>query len=179
MIDYLRVQKIIHWLMSILIMLDLVIAQKFGGDMELWDRLESRVDHATAGMIVAFLFILRIILRYRYGAPSLPSTMPVWQTYMAKAGHYGLYFLMGLLIISGITTANFTTDPIIVFGLINLSSEVNNVEMFNLIRGVHEFATNAIIALISIHILAAIYHHFIAKDDTTKNMLKFWTRKSA
>tara|TARA_A200000113_G_C8863495_1_gene354065 strand:- start:600 stop:1097 length:498 start_codon:yes stop_codon:yes gene_type:complete len=165
--------------MSILIMLDLVIAQKFGGDMELWDRLESRVDHATAGMIVAFLFILRIILRYRYGAPSLPSTMPVWQTYMAKAGHYGLYFLMGLLIISGITTANFTTDPIVVFGLINLSSEVNNVEMFNLIRGVHEFATNAIIALISIHILAAIYHHFIAKDDTTKNMLKFWTRKSA
>ena len=179
MIDYLRIQKIIHWLMSILIMLDLVIAQKFGGDMELWDRLESRVDHATAGMIVAFLFILRIILRYRYGAPSLPSTMPVWQTYMAKAGHYGLYFLMGLLIISGITTANFTTDPIIVFGLINLSSEVNNVEMFNLIRGVHEFATNAIIALISIHILAAIYHHFIAKVDTTKNMLKFWTRKSA
>ena len=179
MIDYLRIQKIIHWLMSILIMLDLVIAQKFGGDMELWDRLESRVDHATAGMIVAFLFILRIILRYRYGAPSLPSTMPFWQTYMAKAGHYGLYFLMGLLIISGITTANFTTDPIIVFGLINLSSEVNNVEMFNLIRGVHEFATNAIIALISIHILAAIYHHFIAKVDTTKNMLKFWTRKSA
>ena len=179
MVDYLRIQKIIHWLMSILIMLDLVIAQKFGGDMELLDRLESRVDHATAGMIVAFLFILRIILRYRYGAPSLPSTMPVWQTYMAKAGHYGLYFLMGLLIISGITTANFTTDPIIVFGLINLSSEVNNVEMFNLIRGVHEFATNAIIALISIHILAAIYHHFIVKDDTTKNMLKFWTRKSA
>lgn len=179
MIDYLRIQKIIHWLMSILIMLDLVIAQKFGGDMELWDRLESRVDHATAGMIVAFLFILRIILRYRYGAPSLPSTMPVWQTYMAKAGHYGLYFLMGLLIISGITTANFTTDPIVVFGLINLSSEVNNVEMFNLIRGVHEFATNAIIALISIHILAAIYHHFIAKDDTTKNMVKFWIRKSA
>tara|TARA_B100001027_G_scaffold62259_1_gene42009 strand:- start:642 stop:1181 length:540 start_codon:yes stop_codon:yes gene_type:complete len=179
MVDYLRIQKIIHWLMSILIMLDLVIAQKFGGDMELLDRLESRVDHATAGMIVALLFILRIILRYRYGAPSLPSTMPVWQTYMAKAGHYGLYFLMGLLIISGITTANFTTDPIIVFGIINLSSEVNNIEMFNLIRGVHEFATNAIIALISIHIIAALYHHFIAKDDTTKNMLKFWTRKSA
>jgi len=176
MIDYLRIQKIIHWLMSILIMLDLVIAQKFGGDMELWDRLESRVDHATAGMIVAFLFILRIILRYRYGAPSLPSTMPVWQTYMAKAGHYGLYFLMGLLIISGITTANFTTDPIVVFGLINLSSEVNNVEMFNLIRGVHEFATNAIIALISIHILAAIYHR-LKKDGVWNSMVPFFKEK--
>ena len=62
MIDYLRAQKVIHWLMAIVIMLDLNVAQKFGGDMELWDRLESRVDHATAGLIVTFLFILRIFL---------------------------------------------------------------------------------------------------------------------
>ncbi|MBB69065.1 MAG: hypothetical protein CMC77_03200, partial [Flavobacteriaceae bacterium] len=62
--------------MAIIIMLDLNVAQKFGGDMELLDRLESRVDHATAGMIVTFLFILRLVLRYKYGAPSLPSQMP-------------------------------------------------------------------------------------------------------
>ena len=50
--------------------------------------------------------------------------------------------------------------------------------MFNFVRGIHEFATNAIIALIVIHILAALYHHFIVKDETTKNMAKFWTRKT-
>ena len=76
MIDYLRAQKIIHWLMAIVIMLDLNVAQKFGGDMELWDRLESRVDHATAGIIVTFLFVLRIFLRFLYGAPALPEAMP-------------------------------------------------------------------------------------------------------
>ena len=178
MIDYLRAQKVIHWLMAIVIMLDLNVAQKFGGDMELWDRLESRVDHATAGLIVTFLFILRIFLRFLYGAPSLPESMPGWQVVMAKTGHYGLYFLMGLLIVSGIASANFTSDPIVVFGTFNLSSEVDNSNMFNLIRGVHEFATNAIIALIVIHILAALYHHFIVKDDTTMNMTKFWTRKT-
>ena len=62
MIDYLKIQKIIHWLMAIIIMLDLNVAQKFGGEMQLLDRLDSRVYHATAGMIVTFLFILRIIL---------------------------------------------------------------------------------------------------------------------
>ena len=178
MIDYLRIQKIIHWLMAIIIMLDLNVAQKFGGDMELLDRLESRVDHATAGMIVTFLFILRLVLRYKYGAPSLPSQMPDWQQTMAKVGHYGLYFLMGLLIISGITAANFTADPIVVFGSINLSSEVNNTFMFDYVRKVHEFSTNAIIALIIVHIAAAIYHHFIMRDNTTRNMLKFWTRST-
>ena len=139
MIDYLRIQKIIHWAMAILIMLDLNIAQKFGGEMELLDRLESRVDHATAGLIVTFLLILRIALRYKYGAPPLPK---------------------------------------VVFGSINLSSETNNIDAFNFVRSIHEFATNAIIALIVIHIAAALYHHFVVKDDTTINMTKFWTSKS-
>ena len=79
--DYLRSQKIIHWLMAVAIILDLIIAQKFGGEMELWDRLESRADHATMNLIVTFLFILRLILRYRYGAPSLPNTIPKWQVF--------------------------------------------------------------------------------------------------
>ena len=91
MIDYLRAQKVIHWLMAIVIILDLNVAQKFGGNMELWDRLESRVDHATAGLIVTFLFILSNISKYfYYGAPSLPESMPGWQAVMAKTGHYGL-----------------------------------------------------------------------------------------
>ena len=97
MLDYLRIQKIIHWLMAIIIMLDLNIAQKFGGEMELLDRLESRVDHATAGMIVTFLFILRILLRYRYGAPSLPQTMPSWQTYFGKNRSFWTLFSYGII----------------------------------------------------------------------------------
>ena len=77
--DYVKSQKIIHWMMAFLIMLDLVIAQKFGGEMELWDRLESRVDHATVGLIVTFLIIFRLFPRYRHGAPSLPTSMSKWQ----------------------------------------------------------------------------------------------------
>ena len=96
--DYLKSQKIIHWLMAIAIMIDLRVAQKFGGEMELWDRLESRADHATMGLIITFLLILRIFLRYRYGAPSLPSSMSKWQIFAAQAGHYGLYILMGCLL---------------------------------------------------------------------------------
>lgn len=178
MIDYLKTQKIIHWLMAIIIMLDLNVAQKFGGEMELWDRLESRVDHAQAGLIVTFLFFLRLFLRYRYGAPALPAEMPYWQVISAKAGHYGLYVLMGMLIITGILSANFTAEPVVVFGTLNLSSEVQNDQMFGLVRGIHEFSTNAIILLIIIHIIAALYHHFIVKDHTTSNMIKFWTSKA-
>jgi len=172
--DYLVTQKIIHWLMAFLIILDLNVAQKFGGEMELWDRLESRVDHATMGILVTLLFIFRIILRYLYAAPELPTSMPSWQKFSAKIGHYGLYLFITLLIISGAASAYFTADPIIVFGSLNLSSETDSQGTFQWIRGVHEFSTNAVIFLIFIHVLASIYHHFIAKDKTTLKMLKFW-----
>ena len=166
MIDYFKTQKIIHWLMAIMIMLDLNVAQKFGG------------DHATAGLIVTFLFILRMILRYRYGAPELPATMPKWQVISAKAGHYGLYILMAGLIITGIISASFASDTIMIFGSYDLAFFTHNENLFSIIRNVHEFCTNAIIALIIIHILAALYHHFVVKDQTTLNMTKFWTSKT-
>ena len=109
--DYLKSQKIIHWLMAIAIMIDLNVAQKFGGEMQLWDRLESRADHATMGLIITFLLILRIILRYKYGAPSLPGSMSKWQILAAQAGHYGLYILMGALVLTGIISATYASDP--------------------------------------------------------------------
>ena len=103
--------------------------------------------------------------------------MPKWQMLAANLGHYGLYFLMGALIVTGIISASFASDPIIVFGSFDLAFANHSVEFFILVRTVHEFCTNAIIVLILIHIFAAVYHHYIAKDDTTSKMLKFWTSK--
>ena len=68
--DYRVAQKVVHWLMAILIMLDLFIAQKFGGFMEDWDRFDSRTDHASVGTIVTILFVIRIYLRWKHGAPT-------------------------------------------------------------------------------------------------------------
>ena len=175
--DYLKSQKVIHWLMAIAIMIDLNVAQKFGGEMQLLDRLESRADHATMGLIITFLLVLRIILRFRYGAPSLPNSMSKWQIIAAQAGHYGLYILMGTLVMTGIISAIYASDPILVFNSYDLAFANHNDNAFRIVRGIHEFCTNAIIALIFIHILAAIYHHFVLKDSTTSNMSKFWTTK--
>ena len=128
--DYQKSQKIIHWLMAIAIMIDLRVAQKFGGEMELWDRLESRADHATMGLIITFLLFLRIFLRYRYGAPSLPSSMSKWQVFAAQAGHYGLYILMGALVLTGIVSATFASDPIMVFGSYDLALQITILIFF-------------------------------------------------
>lgn len=172
--DYTVAQKVVHWVMGLLVMLDLFIAQKFGREMELWDRLESRSDHGTVGTVVALLFIARLYLRYRHGAPPLPPGMMKWQVQAAKAGHFLLYFFIGVLILSGLTTAMNAADPVSLFGVFDITLGRDTEEVFQRVRPVHEFATNAVIALIVLHIGAALYHHFVAKDDSTRRMLRFW-----
>lgn len=63
--DYAVGQKIVHWLMAVFIMLDLFVAQKFGGVMTDVDRFDSRNDHSSLGTIVAALFIIRLYLRWK------------------------------------------------------------------------------------------------------------------
>ena len=40
-------------------------------------------------------------------------------------------------------------------------------------RGVHEFMSNLSIALLTLHVLAALKHHFINRDDVLRRMLPF------
>lgn len=177
--DYAVGQKVLHWLMALLIMLDLVVAQKFGNPMEAWDRLDSRSDHASLGTIVATLFVLRIVLRLRHGAPPMNPQMSRWQARLAHWAHGLFYFLIGLLILSGIVTAVNAASPIPLFGVWDITLGQLNEETFGVLRPVHEFATNALIALIALHVVAALYHQFVLRDTSTINMLKFWSSRQA
>ena len=78
---------------------------------------------------------------------------------------------MGGLIITGLLTARYASDPIFAFNAINLTIDYPDIETYNLLRLFQEIFTNLIIVLIGIHIFASLYHHFIAKDLTTINMV--------
>ena len=173
-LDYSVAQKVIHWIMAILIMMDLFVAQKLGNIMEDWDRLESRVDHGSLGTIIGLLFAVRIVLRLRIGTPPLPQGMPQWQIHAARGAHSALYFFIGFLILSGLVTAANATSPIALFGAFDITIGQSNDSTFKFVRQFHEFATNAVIVLITGHILAALHHHFMAKDNSTTRMLRFW-----
>ena len=184
--DYAVIQKVIHWLMGIFIMLDLFIAQKFGnfigdeiGFTNFYNetRFASRVDHATLGYILTILFVLRVYFRQRLGGAELPKNMPKWQIYAASIGHAGLYFLMFGLFLSGILSASLASQPIVIFGFFDVAFMNANERLFQFVRQIHELFTNLIIALILVHIFAAAYHHIIVRDHTTVRMLLFWKSK--
>lgn len=178
-IDYRVSQKIVHWLMAFAIMFDLYVAQKFGGVMTDLDRLESRNDHAGLGTIVAVLFVIRLILRWRNGAPPLPADMPQWQKTLAHVAHWALYLLIGSLIVTGILSAINANTVVAPFGLFAYGDGTGLNSDFLFVRGFHEYITKAIMALIAFHVLAALYHGIFVRDGVTGRMLKFWQSKKA
>ncbi|MFT4518449.1 MAG: cytochrome b561 [Halioglobus sp.] len=173
-IDYSKAQKIVHWLMAIMLILDLFIAQKFGDVMEDFDRLDSRIDHGSMGAIVGVLLIIRIALRLKHGAPQLPASMTAWQIKAAKLGHGLLYFLISFLVLSGLLTTANAASPVALFGVLDITIGQINEDKFQSIRVFHEYATNTLIALIVVHVLAAVYHWLIVKDQIMQRMLRFW-----
>ena len=172
--DYSVAQKMVHWLMALVIMFDLFVAQKFGDVMTEADRFESRSDHATVGTVVALLLLIRIYLRWKHGVPVLPETMPNWQKQLAHLAHWGLYILILGLVTTGILSAMNASSVVAPFGLFTYGDGTGDAATFLFIRGLHEFATNAIIALIAVHIVAALYHGIFVRDGVTSAMLKFW-----
>ena len=92
----------------------------------------------------------------------------------ARLGHGLLYFSIGFLIVSGLTTASNAASPIALFGRFDITIGQADETTFDFIRQFHEFTTQVVIALIVLHVLAALYHQFVAKDDTTRRMLRFW-----
>ena len=157
-INYSTAQKTLHWLMAAAIIADLFIAQKFGGVMENWDRFESRSDHASLGTLVAILFVIRLTLRVKHGAPPLPSDLPDWQRRLAQFAHVGFYGLIGVLLASGIASAMTADSQVTPFGLFAYGDGNGNPALFAFIRGVHEWATTLLIGLIALHVAAALLH---------------------
>ena len=168
-------QKIIHWLMALFVLVDLTVAQGFGDQMEMAERLDSREGHAAFGTIILILLIIRIFLRRKNGAPALSVTTPAWQVTLARITHLGFYVLLTVVIVTGIATASFVTDPLNWFGAFDISFAGNDSEAaFQSVRIFHEIATKALIALILVHFVAALYHGLILRDNRLGNMLKFW-----
>ena len=175
--DYKITQKILHWLMGTIIILDLNVAQKFGNDMAMADRLESRGDHATLGSILLILLVLRVFIRLRSKTTDLPDSLSEGDAHLAKLAHRTIYICMFVLIATGLLTAGQASDPILVFGSLDLVFLSNlDKEQFLFVRQFHNAMTWAMIFLIGIHVLAAFYHHLILKDDSLRRMLRFWKR---
>lgn len=125
--------------------------------------------HKSIGVTLLFFIVLRVYWRLTHTPPELLDTMPAWEKKVAKGGHHLLYLLMVAMPLSGIAMATYSKYGVKWFGM-PLIPGLDNPGMRDVFVEVHEVVGFILITIIVLHVLAALKHHFINKDETLKRM---------
>jgi len=130
--------------------------------------------HKPTGIVILVLAIIALFWRWVNAKPGFPSSMPNWEKKSAVLVHRLLYLGLLVMPISGFVMSVAAGYPPNFFGLYQFPQWIEkNKEIAGLFFEIHQFAGFLMIALVFIHILAALKHHFIDKDGILKRMLPF------
>lgn len=162
----------LHWLMFLLIAAAYATMElKSVSPRGSAQREALIVWHYMIGMSVFFLAWVRLIVRFAGTAPAILPAIPAWQVLLAKAMHWVLYALMIGLPLLGWLTLSAKGAPVPFFG-IELPALMGKNELFRKwFRAIHEVGATTGYFLIGLHTLAALYHHYVRRDNVMRLML--------
>lgn len=160
-----------HWVVAILI-IGMLAFGLYIGDMERGpDKGELIQIHKSIGVFLLFFGVWRVLWRLVSRFPSEVADMPAWQIIAAKAVHYAL--LAGILVmpVSGYIMSSSGGHPVGFFGLFELPALQENKELSSMAGGLHEWVGYFLIAVVAVHVLAALKHHIVDRDATLSRMI--------
>ncbi len=125
--------------------------------------------HKSLGVTVFVLALFRLYWRLTHPAPAFPDSMKPWEKTAADLAHKGFYLLMLAIPISGMLMSLYSQFGLLWFG-IPLYEGLDDPVLRDLFKAVHKTLAYTMIALIVVHVLAAVKHKFIDKDDILARM---------
>lgn len=172
------VSKFFHWTIFTLIVFMFGLGWYMTG-LELSPRkLDIYFFHKSLGILILTLVFLRLLWRVINISPLLPETTPIYQKLAAHGAHWLLYLLMLAIPVSGWLMSSAKGFPVKVFGTFTLPDLIKpDNELGNKLAGLHEILGIVFLVILGLHIGAALYHHFILKDDILTRMLP-WKKRT-
>jgi cytochrome b561 len=133
-------------------------------------RQMARDWHFTFGLLIFALVWVRIALRVMGTAPPIQPAPSALMEKLAKVGHLALYALMVVLPVVGWLVLSARGKPIPFFGL-DLPALISpDKALGSQLKELHELGGNLGYFLIGGHAIAALFHHYVVKDNTMLRM---------
>ena len=160
--------KWLHWIMAFIILYATVAGYGMLLVMDhpwMFNVLSNlNMSFATVGSV---LFLIRWIWRYFRTEPDLKATISDKQKRCAKLAHAAMYFVMFIVFVSGFLMLKHGYQ---FFWLFEIPNPIDNVAVNEFFFVVHRASCMALATLIVVHILAALKHHFILKNNILRSM---------
>lgn len=179
---YTKVAILLHWIMTIMIIGNLVLALA-------WEAVSEEQEaplvnlHISIGLSVLGLVVVRILWRLTHPVPALPERFAAWEKRLAQAVHGLLYLAMigvpmgGYIMLS--TWKDAAKYPLQLFGLVEIPyiAPLLTLEpglrssIHHLFEELHELGGWTLAGLIGLHVVGALKHQFLDGDPTLQRMM--------
>ena len=174
-----RTSRAFHWLMALCILGTTTLFYWMSNLDFANDEAASRqtfrewlVVHKSLGLIVLFLVAFRGAWNLVVPRPPLPRTMSRRQRQVAHAVHFTIYGLMLLVPLFGWAASMTYGATTSFFGLFEMPALLSkDDELVAFFHPGHRYLAWTLLALVGLHIAAAIWHHRVARDATLWRML--------
>ncbi len=165
--QYSKRTAVTHWLIFLLIIAAFFVGHRLDESTDAAQKLSLFPVHFLIGDAILVLVLLRIYFRKKDGEPAPTNANPLLNK-VAAVVHYGLNISVIAIIVSGFVTvaqsgvvqAIKASDP-------NLVPDFSKVDA----KEFHELFLGIALALVALHIVAAIYHQLVVKDNVMRRIM--------
>jgi cytochrome b561 len=172
---YTTVARRFHWwtvgLLAFQIPVGLYMAYR-GGELKIWDATTNTLysSHKLVGLIILALTLSRLAYRLGQGAPPDERTIEPWQRIASHATHWLLYALLIGVAIGGYLGISLY-PALDIFGVGLPAIVAPDQQAAARVFYWHMVGAFAIVAVVGLHISAAVYHYYMRKDGVLRRML--------
>ncbi len=162
--------KTLHWLVAALIVVQVVLGG-IASDLKLSPlKLDLFVWHKSVGMLVLALVLVRLGWRLGQPVPRPPDVSPLLRR-LATLTHVLLYVLLLVIPLSGWVVNSAAGIPVKLFWLVPLPDLTDPDDALKESAAeVHEIAIGLLLAVLVLHVSAALWHQFVRRDGILRRM---------
>lgn len=167
------ISRLFHWVIFLLVFATIPLGFLMADVSDKVWRGQLINTHKLIGVLILILMSLRVLWALFNVKPGLPFQTPAWQRMAERCMHFLLYLALFIMPLSGLIGSVAAGRPPHFYGVdIMLPIGLNETVADFAFTYVHQPVALVLIALISIHILAALYHHFVKRDDILRRMVR-------
>lgn len=162
--------RFLHWVIAFLV-IGMLVYGFYMEDIPQPYRSAAFYSHKLLGLTILFLMLLRIAWALINEKPAMPFNTQAWESFAEKFVHYSLYLaLIAMPMVAWVGSVAGGRTPRI--GSFEFYLPVAyNKDLSHLMFKLHKQLAWVIIALLIIHVAAALFHHFVRRDKVLNRML--------
>ncbi len=170
---YTLTTRIIHWLSALLIFF-MFISGWYMVELDYYSPWYNRLPelHYAFGMLLMLVWLIKIIRLFSGQQKRLSPPVKPFERILSQLIQFLFYVFVTALVMTGYLMMTAEGQPKILFEFIHLPALTEfSGAVVDTMGWIHEYGAYILIGFVALHVIGAVKHHFIDKDDTLKRMI--------